>query len=436
MEIIQAVAAFFVVFAVAGAIVQVLFAYSLQVISEKNELPEFASFISWLPLLQLYPYIKVGGGNFKLFLLVGIGGTIGVGILAGLSAAMGEAGGIIGGLAIGGFALGAIVYFVRIAMATAERRGLSKWIGLLSFVPIANFFVYPYIAFHDGFRPPNKVGALLGLLLAFGPLPGQIAMVDQMASQAQEVAQADMGDGMTLEQAMGGLGAAMEIGTQLAMLDGMDPSDPDQARMMRDSVIELRSKLDQHRASLGEEAAADMEELLAQQEQRLGMGSAQAQIDAGDMNASPDADPSYADSPQQAYEPPTLSIRPPITDGIARNGDDGFAVPADPPCPSGTQPRGAVPPEGTRTWCEKIGQDAGIKHGWMTEYHANGQPLSSGEYRDGLRVGVWSRFYDDGQKRVQAQFEDGLQHGVLLSWNPDGSLAYEKQFSQGAPASR
>ena len=79
MEMIQAVAAFFVVFAVAGAIVQVLFSYSLQVIAEKNELPEFASFISWIPLLQLYPYIKVGGGNFKLFVLVGIGGTIGVG---------------------------------------------------------------------------------------------------------------------------------------------------------------------------------------------------------------------------------------------------------------------------------------------------------------------------------------------------------------------
>ncbi len=60
-------------------------------------------------------------------------------------------------------------------------------------------------------------------------LPGQIAMVDQMSQQAQEVVQMDLGDGTTLEHAMEGLGAAMEIGVQLAMLDGMDPTNPSQA---------------------------------------------------------------------------------------------------------------------------------------------------------------------------------------------------------------
>ena len=37
--------------------------------------------------------------------------------------------------------------------------------GLLVFVPIANFFVYPFIAFHDGWEAPNKFGLAIGLML-------------------------------------------------------------------------------------------------------------------------------------------------------------------------------------------------------------------------------------------------------------------------------
>jgi hypothetical protein len=259
-----------------------------------------------------------------------------------------------------------------------------------------------------------------------------------MTQQAQEVAQTDMGNGMSLEQAMGGLGAVMEIGTQAAMLEGMDPSDPDQARMMRESLAELRAKLEENRAAIGEEAAADMEQMLDQQERRVAMGMPpQMAGGASPTGAPPSAPPARPAAPYNPMTaPPTLSAGPPITDAIPRNGDLGFAVPLSPDCPPGTQRRGAMPPEGNRQWCEKVGPDAGIKHGWMTEYHDNGQPKVAGEYRDGLRVGVWSRYYEDGGKRVQAQFEDGLQHGVLLSWNPDGSLAFEKRFEQGAPASR
>jgi hypothetical protein len=422
MEIIQAMAAFFVFFAVATALIQVIFSYSLQVIAEKNELPDFAAFIAWIPLLQLYPVIKVGGGNFKTFVLGGIGACVAMAVVGGLSAAAGF-GGLGGGLAAGAFALVVIVYMARIAMGTAERRGLSKWIGLLTFVPLANFVVYPYIAFHDGFRAPNKLGVVLGLLLAFGPLPSQIAIVEQFSQQAQVVADTDTGNGVTFEQAMGGLGTAMEIGAQLAMLDGMDPNDPQQASTMHDAVGEIRQKIETSRDVLGLEAASEMEDLLEKHEQRL----------AGPARAAPTHKP-------VAYQaPPTRSpIAPikPLTASIQRNGDDGFAIPNAPACSPGTTRRGGSPPEGSREWCEKTGADAGIKHGWTTEYHASGSPAVAGEYRDGLRVGVWTRYYENGGKRVQAEFQDGLQDGVLISWNPDGSKAYEKYFAQGAPASR
>ncbi len=324
-----------------------------------------------------------------------------------------------------------MVYLARIAMGTAERRGLSRWLGLLSFVPLANIVAYPYFAFHDGFRAPNKAGLVLGLLLAFGPLPGQIAMVNALTAHAQEAAQSDLGNGVTLQQAMGGLGAAMEIGAQLSAIEQMDPTDPEQAARMSESIAALRDRLAQDRAAIGEEVAVEMDRMLREQETRLqasgtASGSPQVVVAASNRPAKP--------APRRAAPPAPPS--PPLTASIQRHGDDGFAVPVAPACPPGTELRGAAPPAGTREWCERVGVDAGIKHGWMTEYHDNGNPAVAGEYRDGLRVGVWTRYYEDGTKRAQAEFEDGLQHGVLISWGPDGSKIYEQYFEGGAPASR
>jgi hypothetical protein len=135
--------------------------------------------------------------------------------------------------------------------------------------------------------------------------------------------------------------------------------------------------------------------------------------------------------PMAAAAPP---LGPPLTSTFPRNGDAGFEVPVNPECPAGTGQRSAD--DGSRSWCEKVGVDAGIKHGWMTEYHANGMASVAGEYRDGLRVGVWTRYYENGVKRAQAEFADGLQDGVLISWATDGSKVYEKWFQEGAPASR
>ena len=70
-------------------------------------------------------------------------------------------------------------------MRTAELRGLPKWVGLLMFVPVVNLGVYPYIAFHDGFRPPHKIGIAIGLLIAFGPIPGHLAMLETMKAALQ-----------------------------------------------------------------------------------------------------------------------------------------------------------------------------------------------------------------------------------------------------------
>lgn len=67
------------------------------------------------------------------------------------------------GLALSGL-LG-LFYFGRIASPTATARNLPGWMGLLLFVPVLIFFVYPHFAFHDGWIGPHKVGLTIGSVL-------------------------------------------------------------------------------------------------------------------------------------------------------------------------------------------------------------------------------------------------------------------------------
>ena len=56
-----------------------------------------------------------------------------------------------------------------------------------------------------------------------------------------------------------------------------------------------------------------------------------------------------------------------------------------------------------------------------------------GEYREGLRIGLWTRWYPSGVKRVQAEFEGGLQEGRLIAWDERGRKLGEERFVKGAP---
>jgi antitoxin component YwqK of YwqJK toxin-antitoxin module len=91
---------------------------------------------------------------------------------------------------------------------------------------------------------------------------------------------------------------------------------------------------------------------------------------------------------------------------------------------------------GFKEWCERVGRDQGLKHGWYAEWYPDGRPSRSGAYEDGLRVGVWTRWYSNGRKRVQAEFERGLQHGKLTSWDRDGRQLGEQLFRNGSVVKR
>jgi hypothetical protein len=423
MEIVEAVAGFFVAFVIVSAVMQVAFSYSLQVIAEKNELPDFASFLSWIPILNMYPLIRCGGGDFRKFML----GAVGFVVLGGASAAVSASvNPLVGGIAIGLMTIGMLVYMTLIVMHTAERRGIPKWVGLLTYVPPACFFVYPYIAFHDGFRPPHKIGVVIGLLIAFGPIPGQIKMLDTLTQSASAYEAAQGGDFSELTEAaetaglgemMDQMGPAMQLAAQMAALEQMDASDPGQAAAMRDQMNEVRQQIGAASEVLGDDANAQLEALLQQNEARL----AAATGNDGSMNA---GDTLAGAAPSQ----------PAITDPIPRMAELGFDVPITAPCPAGSEMNGAAPPEGSKQWCSR--PSGGLKHGWMTSWHENGQPELAGEYHDGLRIGVWTRWHPNGEKRVQAEFADGRQDGALIAWNEAGDVIHESRFASGELAAR
>ena len=72
-------------------------------------------------------------------------------------------------------------------------------------------------------------------------------------------------------------------------------------------------------------------------------------------------------------------------------------------------------------------QKKGIEQGHWVYYHNNGIKWTEGDYRDGLKVGVWKVWYDDG-KLGQEYHAD---NGPFKSWFQSGRTESEGQFKDG-----
>lgn len=74
-------------------------------------------------------------------------------------------------------------------------------------------------------------------------------------------------------------------------------------------------------------------------------------------------------------------------------------------CPHGTvfaagQTQGRL----SAAWCEK---PDGRRHGPYVEWWENRQKKGAGEYRDGVRAGVWTFFVPSGQRDSQVEYRGG-----------------------------
>lgn len=135
--------------------------YTLQAISDKTS--AIPAWISWVPILQSYAFLRALETSFGTVLAV-----IGVGFAIAVSGWMLPAGvaGVLLPLFLVLYVVAVVVWTGRLLWQLAERRDLSGWVGLACLVPAVGLLVLPYVALHDGLVRANRAGLALTVLLS------------------------------------------------------------------------------------------------------------------------------------------------------------------------------------------------------------------------------------------------------------------------------
>ncbi|HEB88626.1 MAG TPA: hypothetical protein ENI85_03565 [Deltaproteobacteria bacterium] len=468
-------------FLVAAGVCQFVWTYALSAIARKTDQSDLMQVLAWVPILQLAPMLAAGGGSIGRFLLGGLAVVLGNAVLIGVGA-------MLGGFGKGVMALGMLatlllctVYFGRLAWNTAVARGLPGGVGLLLFVPLVNFFVYPYIAFHDGLIVPNKIGLVLGLVLIVGSTASSIGTANRMTEKgvfspdallalraASMNAVPGAGDESGLPPGTLPLFAPTGGGSSVAttprpeaseasMRTSPPPIDRAESESIRalyrvkgrfdtlDSlttpenlrnhdlrvralgiVQSIRVEIDANRTELGETAYRDLADHLLRVEARLNAPTfAASPVSPNDARGRVPIGPAALATSSESDSRPSRNIStPPL---------HPFPVEAKNECPPGTEIRTRKDEESGRDeeWCQQLKAYGGLRHGWYARYRPDGKPESMGQYENGLRVGVWTRFHPSGQVRAQAEFQKGLQHGWVLAFDETGKRTRSALFENG-----
>jgi len=65
------------------------------------------------------------------------------------------------------------------------------------------------------------------------------------------------------------------------------------------------------------------------------------------------------------------------------------------------------------------------KNGLFTDFYANAQLKSKGNYKDGKKEGKWDTWFKNGNKQCQGEYIDGLEVGKWTWWNENGQKIIE-----------
>jgi len=73
----------------------------------------------------------------------------------------------------------------------------------------------------------------------------------------------------------------------------------------------------------------------------------------------------------------------------------------------------------------------GLKHGVWKKFYSNGALKERRFYKKGLKVGLYEGFYDDGSKNFVFMFKNGEYNGTNSLWTKDGQLIEEFNYKMG-----
>ena len=433
--------------------------------------------LAWIPLLQIAPTLAAGGGSVVRFLIGMLALVVGNASLIAMAALLGDSfGSAVAALGLGLTGLLCLFYFGRIACNTATARDLPAWMGLVLLVPILNFFIYPYFAFHDGWIGPNKAGLVIGSALVIGGLAPTFDVVRQMnenggPSSALLLAMSQAGIAGFAETA----GNPFEISvdsadpTSIALMNdspmGSPNSEPqssqsegqairalyklktrfdalnslatpesllvDDHRVRALGIIQaIRTDLEAHRETLDASTYGKLATHLLDIEARVHAQSAPTLTTRGSRTTTRNTQ--FAPAAPAALDPAGRTRTPSYSD-LTAPPVRPYPVQASNECPEGTESRTKEHEHGEDEWCQQLSAYGGLRHGSYARYHQDGRPESMGQYENGLRVGVWTRFYPTGEVRAQAEFRKGMQHGWVLAFDKAGERTRSARFEGGAP---
>lgn len=437
--------------------------HSLGVIARKTGRGEVAEILAYVPILQWLTLIWSAGAKVWRFLVFGFGLVLASFLIGRAATKVGPGiGEPMAFVAEHTVDVALMLYTGWLMWRIAGARNLPSWMGLLVWVPLLNVFIYPYLAFHDGWARPHRLGAAAGLLLTVGLVTlGAIAvkridpetLEQSLAQWSESQAFRDLGtldtlesegpdidlapaDIRTAESAPGqdaSIRALFELKERFEALDSMarsgqveDPAHRDRALGL---ITHLRADLARWHADLDAETYDELATHLIRVEATLGTAQ-----EGGTEGGSDGAIRLAA----RSHPRDGTGSGPPAALAAAARGELApvrpFPVQVSDACPTDTELRSRAGEKGEEEWCQQLAEFGGLRHGWYARYFDGGEPEQVGEYRDGLRVGVWTRFYPSGAVRAQAEFEQGLQHGWLLSFAESGERKKAVFFERGAPA--
>ena len=71
------------------------------------------------------------------------------------------------------------------------------------------------------------------------------------------------------------------------------------------------------------------------------------------------------------------------------------------------------------------------KNGLFTDFYANSQMKSRGNYKDGKKDGKWDTWFKNGQKQCKGEYEDGYEVGNWIWWAESGHKIFEGDYKDG-----
>lgn len=336
---------FFLVYAAVTILFHLYFSYGLQMMADSQDQPELARALAWIPGLQIYTYVRCGGGNFGNFLLLFLGGAIGMMALGAFGAMAGAPGlfAVLPPL----WALLLFGYLLTLNWRLAERQGLPGAFSLLMLLPLINLVAWWMLAYRGGFQPVQKLGFVLGLVFLLASIAPAAPMFRPGGPMALALAQNSAHSGAE--------GPSAEVLAELQR-----------------ALEEGKSASEAARASLqGERAPAPAEPF----------------------------DPEY--SPEKGRCPPGSrkhGARPPrgLEQWCAREGSDGrvrhgWYVKWH---ESGVRAVQGSYRDGERT-------------GMWTRWHPSGRKSAEARFRDGEQNGVMRRWNAYGEQTSEVHYRDG-----------------------------